>query len=338
MRAAAWNDANTLELVDRPRPEPATGEVLVRVGSVGICGSDLHFYRGEFHGLPGMVPGHEIAGFVEAGEGFHAGTPVAVQPTIACRTCPACLRGQAPTCAQLRLMGISRPGGLQEYLTVPAANVFPLPPGMSPELGPLAEPLAVTVRAMNRATLAQGDRVLVLGAGTIGLLTLLLAREVANEVAITARYPHQRALAVALGADAVFEPGSEELASWAKANPVDAVFESVGGAAPTLSEAVNVVRGGGTVLALGVFTSDVTVPAGKLVSEEVRLIGSLVYGHESGQSEFGAAVGKLARYARQLERLKTATYPLERANEAFEHALDKRRGAVKISIEVIRAV
>jgi L-iditol 2-dehydrogenase len=334
MRAAAWNNANTLDVVERPVPVPAAAEVLVRVATVGICGSDLHFYRGEFRGLPGMVPGHEISGFIESGNGFAPGTSVAVQPTIACGACAACLRGQAPTCAQLRLMGISKPGGLQEYLSVPAANVFQLPPGVSPELGALAEPLAVAVRAMNRAKIVQGDRVVVLGAGTIGLLTLLLAREVANEVAITARYPHQRELALALGADAVFEPGSEELASWARSNPVDAVFESVGGSAPTLSEAVNVVRAGGTVLALGVFTSDVTLPARKLVNQEVRLIGSVVYGHESGQPEFGAAVGKLARYARQLDLLRTATYGLEDANAAFEHALDKRRGAVKISIEV----
>jgi threonine dehydrogenase-like Zn-dependent dehydrogenase len=336
MRAAAWNNANTLDIVERPVPGPAPGEVLVRTGTVGICGSDLHFYRGEFRGLPGMVPGHEIAGFVESGDGFAPGTPVAVQPTIACGACAACLRGQAPTCARLRLMGISTPGGLQEYLAVPAANVFPLPSGVPPELGALAEPLAVAVRAMNRAQIAQGDRVVILGAGTIGLLTLLLAREVANEVAITARYPHQRDLALALGAGAVFEPGSEALASWAKANPVDAVFESVGGSAPTLSEAVDVVRGGGIVLALGVFTSDVSLPARKLVNQEIRLIGSVVYGHESGQPEFGAAVGKLARYARQLEQLRTSTYPLEEANAAFEHALDKRRGAVKISIEVAR--
>lgn len=334
MRAVAWNVANTLELVDRPGPEPAAGEVLVRTGTVGICGSDLHFYRGEFRGLPGMVPGHEISGFVESAKSLTPGTAVAVLPTIACGACPSCLRGQAPTCARLRLMGISTPGGLQEYLAVPAANVFPLPSGVSPELGALAEPLAVAVRAMNRAGIAQGDRVLVLGAGTIGLVTLLLAREVANEVAVTARYPHQRELALEFGADAVFEPGSEALTAWTRSNPVDAVFETVGGSAPTLSEAVNSVRPGGTVLALGVFTTDVSLPARKLVNQEVHLIGSVVYGHESGRPEFGAAVGKLARYARQLDQLRTATYTLDRANEAFQHALDKRRGAVKISIEV----
>lgn len=195
MRAAAWNTANTLDLAERPAPELATGEVLIRTGTVAIRGSGLHFYRGEFRGLPGMVPGHEISGVVEAGGALEPGTAVAVQPTVACRSCVACLRGQAPACAGLRLMGISLPGGLQEHIAVPAANVFPRPPGVPPSLGALAEPLAVAVRAMNRASVAQGDRVLVLGAGTIGLLTLLLARGVAGEVAITARYPHQRDLA-----------------------------------------------------------------------------------------------------------------------------------------------
>lgn len=334
MRAAAWNDDNTLDIIDLPRPVPAAGEVLVRVTSAGICGSDLHFYRGQFRGIPGMVPGHEIAGVVESGEGFAPGTPVAVQPTIPCGACAACRRGQTPVCPDLGMLGISRPGGLQEYIAVPEANVFPLPAGLPPSAGSLAEPLAVAVRALNRAALEPGSRVLVLGAGAIGLVSLVAADETAAEVAITARYPHQHLMALSLGASAVHVPGSPELRAWARTNPIDLVIETVGGNADTLAEAVSVVRPGGTVVALGLFTADVPVSARKIVNQEVRLIGSVLYGHESDRSEFGDAVAMLERHAGKLMELQTHSFPLEQANEAFARALDKRMGPIKVSIEV----
>lgn len=334
MRAAAWNDSNTLDILDLPRPVPAAGEVLVRVTRAGICGSDLHFYRGQFRGIPGMVPGHEIAGVVESGDGFAPGTPVAILPTLPCGACPACLRGQTPVCPGLTMLGISRPGGLQEFLAVPAVNVFPLPPAAPPALGSLAEPLAVAVRALNRAGLKPGARILVLGAGPIGLVTALLAADTAAEVAITARYPHQHLLALALGANSVHVPGSPELRAWARSNPIDVVIETIGGNADTLAEAVSIVRPGGTGVALGLFTADVPISARKLVNQEVRLIGSVLYGHESGRSEFGDAVASLERHAGALASLQTHSFPLEEVNEAFAHAANKRMGAIKVSIEV----
>lgn len=102
MRAAAWNTANTLDLAERPAPELATGEVLIRTGTVAIRGSGLHFYRGEFRGLPGMVPGHEISGVVEAGGALEPGTAVAVQPTVACRSCAGARAHGASGCGGAR--------------------------------------------------------------------------------------------------------------------------------------------------------------------------------------------------------------------------------------------
>lgn len=334
MRAALWTAQGTLELGEKPDPSPGDGEVLVRPSVVGICGSDLHFFRGEFKPTPGTTPGHEIAGHVIAGGGLAPETAVAVEPTLPCGACASCLRGQAPTCSRLRLMGISAPGGMRELLVVPRANVHPLPPGVGADIGSMAEPLAVCVRALNRAESPLGSRVLVLGSGSIGLLSVLLAAETAIEVAATARYPHQAELAKAMGAARVFAPGSPEVLEWARANPVDVVIETVGGTAGTLAEAINAVRGGGTVVPLGVFTTDVMIPARKLVNQEVRVVGSVVYGHAGHQGEFGAAVGLLRCYAEKLVLLRSATYPLGRANEAFEHALDKRRNAVKVSVEV----
>jgi threonine dehydrogenase-like Zn-dependent dehydrogenase len=231
-------------------------------------------------------------------------------------------------------MGITAPGGMQQVIAAPTANVHPLPAGISADIGSLSEPVAVCVRALYRAQTPMGSRVVILGSGTIGLISILLAAPAAREVVVTARYPHQAQLAREFGATEVFAPGSAELLDWARANPVDLVIETVGGAADTLAEAINVVRGGGTVVPLGVFTADVMVPARKLVNQEVRVVGSVVYGHEGHQSEFGAAVGLLPRLAEKLALLKSATYPLEQAHAAFEHALDKSRSAVKVSVSV----
>jgi threonine dehydrogenase-like Zn-dependent dehydrogenase len=332
MRAAAWTADRTLSIVERPEPAAQPGSTIVRVAACGICGSDLHFYRGEFQPVPGMVPGHEIAGVVESGGDLPPGTPIAVEPLLGCRTCSHCQAGNPMLCPTHRLMGMALPGGMQEALSVPSAYLHPLPPGVTPELGSLAEPLAVCVRAINLAQVSPGGRVLILGSGTIGLLSLLLARAVASEVAITARYPHQAALATRFGASIILEPGSSEFRSWAKSHRPDVVIETVGGTADTLTDAVLSVRGGGTVVVLGVFSATPSLPALQLVGQEVRVVGSLMYGSTGGRSEFGAAVDLLAGYCEELGLLQTAMLPLERANEAFEMAADKTRGAFKVTV------
>lgn len=332
MRAAAWTGSRTLAVGQTPEPSPGPGEVLVRVESCGICGTDLHFVRGEFPPTEGNIPGHEIAGTVVAGDGFAPGTAVAVEPILSCLHCPACRGGTPHRCSSLKLMGISAPGGMREFIVAPAANVYPLPEGIDPRLGSMAEPLAVCVRGVHLAELPLGARVLVLGAGTIGLVTLLLLRETATEVAITARYPQQRDIAFKLGAAAVFEPGSREVRNWAKDHPPDVVMETVGGTADTLAEAVRCVRGSGTVVVLGVFVGRAEINAFKLVNEEVRIVGSVMYGRAGHQSEFGIGVQKLTRYRAELAALQTHTFPLAQANEAFQTALDKTSGALKVTV------
>ncbi|MEX0782714.1 MAG: alcohol dehydrogenase catalytic domain-containing protein [Dehalococcoidia bacterium] len=332
MQAAAWTADARLALETRPDPEPAPGETLVRVLSTGICGSDLHFFRGEFPPPVGIAPGHEIAGIVEGGDGLPPGTHVAVNPLLGCLTCGDCRNGNVHLCSGRILTGIGAAGGLQQLLAIRRDNVHELPTGVDPALGSLAEPVAVCLRAVHLAQLPQGACSLVLGAGTIGLMSLLLLRDQCTEVAITARYPHQREAALALGAAHVFEPGGPEVRQWAKSRRPDAVFETVGGHADTLKDAIMSVRAGGTVVALGVFTGPAQVPAFRLVNDEIRLVGSIMYGHSGRQTEFGQAVDLLAKYSADLPRFQTATYPLAAANEAFEHALDKSRNSLKITI------
>ena len=332
MKAAAWTADRSLAVEDHPEPSPAAGETIVRVLACGICGSDLHFFRGEIPPRPGLVPGHEIAGVVEGGDGLPVGTPVAVEPLMGCGTCVSCRAGQPQLCGRSRGLGMWVPGGMQQLLAVPADYVYGLPERISRETAAMTEPLAVCVRGVHLAATPHGARVLVLGAGTIGLLTAMLLREVALEVAITARYDHQRAAALRLGASAVFEPGSAELKAWNQARPPEVVIETVGGHAGTLSEAIHAVAPGGTVVTLGVFVGDQPIPAYRLVAKEVRLVGSLMYARAGARSEFGMAVDLLPRYRDEIALLQTASFPLARVNEAFETAADKKRATIKVTV------
>jgi len=331
MRAATWNPDRTLLLTELRDPVAAPGEVIVRVAACGICGSDLHAFRGERKPAVGVVPGHEIAGFVAAGAGLAAETPVAIDPVLVCGDCLHCRGGAPQLCASRRLLGFGPGGGFQERVAVPARNVHVLPGAIDPVFGSMAEPVAVCVRAINLAELPSGARVLVLGAGAIGLISVLLARGAASEVAITARHPHQAEVAKRFGA-VVLEPESAAYRAYLREHRPDVVIETVGGEATTLADAILAVRAGGTVVALGVFTGPSTIPAYRLVSDEVRLLGSMTYGISRGVQDFAAAVALLPRLRPDLELLRTHQFPLSQANEAFQAALDKRSGALKVTV------
>jgi L-iditol 2-dehydrogenase len=339
MRAAFCTAPGAFELRDVPRPKPGAGEVLVRVRACGICGSDLDWYTGPFP-APGVCPGHEIAGEVvevdrEVRE-IGVGERVVVEPLVACGRCPACMAGDDQICREVEFLGVSRDGGFAEYVAVPRERVYPLPAELDFAVGGLAEPAAVCVHGVRLGDVAAGDRVLVLGAGTIGLLSIMAARTAgAAEVAITARHPHQAEMAGRIGATRVFPAnpeGARARAEFFRESPPDVVIETVGGAGETLNDSIQSVRPGGTVVLLGIFPSQPPCDALPLVVKEVRLVGSLTYGRRDGQSDFELALEMMASNAPVLRDLVTHRFELERIREAFETAADKKRGAIKVAL------
>ena len=202
MQAATYSGGQRFEVVEVETPELQPGGVLVRVRNCGICGSDLHIYRGEFPAAPDMRMGHEIAGEVAAvGEGvsgLEIGQAVAIEPVEVCRQCDLCVSGRYQLCPERKFLGIMLPGAFAEYVHVPSYTVHPLPDGVDTEVGSLVEPLAVSVHGLRQVGLSFGERVLVLGSGTIGLMALVAARALgASDVFVTARYPHQAEAALA---------------------------------------------------------------------------------------------------------------------------------------------
>ena len=185
MRALVYHGPGRLELEDRPEPTPDRGEAVIRVLAAGICGTDLRIAKGAHRAYPEgtrRVPGHEIAGEVVAvGAGVEAtavGERVFVAPNLGCGECPACRAGRVNLCANADAFGITLDGAFAEYMHVPAAavaggNLMPVPPDADPAAVSVVEPLACVLRGQRAVSLGEGDRVLVCGAGPIGLLHVL---------------------------------------------------------------------------------------------------------------------------------------------------------------------
>jgi len=311
---------------------------LVRVRGCGICGSDLHYFSGGFP-PPAVCPGHEIAGeVVAAGQdaAVAIGTRVAVEPLVVCGTCAYCRTGDYQLCPAFRVIGNGVDGGFADQVCVPAYAVFALPDEVDFEVGALAEPLAVAVHALRLARLTLGDRVLVLGGGTIGLLAVAAAIAAgAGEVWATVRHSHQEDAAIALGATRVFrgDDAAKELSVAARQQPIDTVIETVGGTAGTIDQAIRLVRRGGTVMVLGIFTAAATIDATSLVVKEVRLIGSMTYGRAGTRADFDRALALLRTAPERYRALITHRFPLEQIGAAFATAMDKSSGSIKVQIQ-----
>jgi len=223
-------------------------------------------------------------------------------------------------------------GGMAEYVTVPAATLYALPVDLPPHIAALAEPSAVCVRALRLARLDLGERVAILGGGSIGLLSILCARAGgAGEVLITARYPHQQALARHLGADAVFGSASELLAAVGEQH-ADVVVETVGGQAETLTESVQIARSGGRVVIVGLFDGRPSLPGMDLFRKELTLTASNCYGRECHQSDFAIATAMVSEQKGLLEPLVTHRFKLDQVAQAFATAADKSTQSIKVQI------
>jgi L-iditol 2-dehydrogenase len=340
MRAAFGSVPGVIELRDVVGPDPRPGDVVVQVRACGICGSDLHWFQGGLP-TPSVCPGHEIAGEVAACgggvRGVRDGDRVTIEPLVVCRECRACRSGSPQLCPRQRVLGMHRAGGFADAVVAPAYAVFHLPRGLDDfALAALTEPTAVCVHAARLAGVSSGARVLVLGAGTVGLLSVLAARAAgAAEVLISARHPHQAEMARRCGATRVFAAtgdGEREQAAYAAEHPIDAVLETVGGTADTVSAALRAVRRGGAVAVLGIFATAPALPALLLVGKEARVIGSLMYDRAGPRADFEVALDLLQARAELAASLITHRVGLEAIQSGFETAADKRNGAIKVSV------
>jgi len=339
--AVVIHAAHDLRVEDQPAPDPGPGEVRIRIGRGGICGSDLHyFHAGGFGAVrlrAPMVLGHEAAGVVEAvGQGVtHVipGDAVAVNPSLPCGACAQCLAGRPNHCLDMRFLGSAMRtphvgGAFRARFTTEAARAVKLPEGLGVERAAFAEPLSVVLHAAAQAGALLGARVLVTGAGPIGVLAAAVARlGGAREVVVTDLLPEPLAIARAMGADTTYAVAEnpDALAPYtADKGYFDVVFEA-SASAQALGAGLAAARPGAVMVQLGL-GGDVALPLGALVAREVRLVGSFRFHHE-----FGHALEVLAGGRLDPTPMLTAVVPVAEAERAFALASDRRR-AMKVQI------
>jgi L-iditol 2-dehydrogenase len=317
-------------------PQPKENEVLIKVVQGGICGSDLHAYDGKhpFISFP-IVPGHEFVGVVvNAGDGSTEllDKRVTALPSLVCGSCYNCRTGRFNICESLRVIGCQAPGAFAEYVVVPKDRVFVLPNEFSWDQGLLVEPLAVAVHAVRRVPNIAGQSVLVLGAGTIGLMTVATLKAYgAGTIVVTDFQENRLRLAKELGANHVINPEEVELGSWLAENleRVDTTFECVG-IGETVNQGIVFTHKGGNVVIQGVFEEDVMVNMGLVQDKELNVIGTLMY-----TSEDYVEAMRIISQTPEITKLVTHRFPLIDVAEAFSVAKNSPSEAIKVVVEVI---
>lgn len=341
MRAAIQVGVRSIEMIEMDGPSTEDGAALVRVRASGICGSDLHPYHARAERQP-LPDGHEVAGGVvelppDYRGGLRVGDLVALDTIClgaCCGDCPQCAAGQPFHCDGRR--GRRRAGAFAELIRRKPAGLFKLPEGVTAEQGALVEPLAVGVHAVRWARMRPGASVVVIGAGTIGLVTLMAAKALgAGAVHVLARHDHQARLAEQLGAASVVRAEGEEAIGRvreATKGGADLVIETVGGHADTVNQAWELARIQGTVAVLGIFPERVPVDLLRPVVRELWATFPVCYGTIDGRHDFEVAIELIAQGKAPVDRLVTHRLPLAEAPEAFRIAADKSTGAVKVHL------
>lgn len=320
MKALNFADYNRLELIDMPIPDlQYPDDVLVRVRAAGVCGSDLHGYTGKTgRRKPPLVMGHEASGEVtavgEAVEHVKPGDRVGIQPLV--------YRPDPVTGRVVRQMiGMNLPGAYAEYVVIPADNVYPIPDTLAYESASLTEPLAVGVRAVGTTHVRPYDSALVIGAGTIGLLTmqvLLLAG--VHSVTISDVSDVRLNLAREMGAGNTINPGNQEfdalVSEITSGNGFDVVYEAVGISA-TVGQSISAIRDGGTVVWIGNNQRMVEVNMQAIVTRELHVAGT--YG--MNKNDFQRALQMLSDNRIAIDRLISRRATLEEGPHLFDELL-----------------
>jgi len=342
MRAVVLTAPRKLHFTERPVPVPAEGEVLIRVQAVGVCGSDVHYYRDGRIGnrvVTGpLVLGHEFAGEVAVigpgVEGWKVGERVAVDPTVPCGQCEFCRQGLIHVCPSVNFSGTPpTDGGYQEFFLSRPANLHRLPQGLSVAEGAMVEPLAVAVHAVNLAQLKAGETVAILGAGSIGLTVLQVARDRgARVVVVTEPLPARRALAAKLGAEQVLNPQEDEAIAMAlnltDGLGPDVVFECAG-SLQTPQQAIDMCRPRGRVLWVGIPPGDtITLSIHEARRKELTLLMARRFLATYPQAIDLAASGKA-----DLACLITHRFGLAETEAAFAVVEQYADGVIKALIE-----
>ena len=265
METLRFYDIHDLRLENMPIPQPAPGEIRLKIASVGICGSDIHYYNegGTESQKPdhSLILGHEFSAWID--EGPRKGQLVAVDPALPCGHCEFCLEGNPNLCSSIKFAGAENTNGaLREYLAWPESALYPLPAGMTPQEGAMLEPLGVAIHAVRLGKVEPGMSVGIFGSGVIGLLTIQMARlSGASRIIATDRLAHRLAFAKKCGATEVFQADGKEaqkILTATNTRGLDVVFEAAGDDGDAVETAIQSAKNGATAVLIGIPSNDRT--------------------------------------------------------------------------------
>lgn len=322
-----------------PRPALEPNQILMQTRRIGVCGSDIHVYHGlhPYTSYP-VVQGHEVSGvIVEVGsavQGLKVGDRITFMPQVTCGECYPCQHGMYHICESLKVMGFQTGGAAQEYFALDADKVLKVPDSISLDEAAMIEPVSVGVHAVRRGGGAQGKKVLVLGAGTIGNLTAQVAKASgAASVMITdiSEYKLDKARECAI--DHVINTQIADLGEAIQRafgpSKADLILECVG-VQPTIDQAVANARKGTTIVVVGVFGEKPRVDVGLIQDRELSLVGTLMY----QQVDYEAAIALMASGKMHLSPLITNHFPFDRYLDAY-HAIEAAHGhTMKVMIDL----
>lgn len=287
MKAAVCKKPFEISIEEVPTPVPGPDELLVQVKASAICGSDIKAYEGKHPliRLP-LILGHEFSGVVvdkgDSVEGFHIGDRVVVEPSSVCGVCFFCQRKEYALCMNLKQLGHQLPGSFAEYTLSKAKFTYRLPKTIDFEKAALTQPLAISIHAADRAGIQNGQNVIILGMGPIGLLLLQVIKKMGARLLASDLVDFKLDRATSLGADQVChgsDPALQEtIMAWTQGRGADIVIEAAGTSA-TIRQSFSFVRRGGTLLLLGITGHErEEVPLEKVTLDELNVLGTVRYG------------------------------------------------------------
>jgi 2-desacetyl-2-hydroxyethyl bacteriochlorophyllide A dehydrogenase len=332
--------ADRIDVVPAAKPVPGPQEVLVRAHVAGICGSDTHAAHGRHPFIPiPYHPGHEVVGVVEAlGSGLEpsrrlaVGTRVTVEPDLPCWHCKQCRAGRQNLCENLGFFGCgAEQGGMADWFTIAADRLHPIPDDLDDATAALIEPMSTPVHAVRLAGDLTGRAVVILGAGSIGLLLLAVVRaHNARRIVVTDVLPAKRERALRMGADDVVDAAADDVVEQTRhalGESADVVFDCVA-IQSTIRQAIGMADKGGTVVVVGVPTGDVSVPLAIIQDHQIRIQGTATYLPE----DYAESIELLRAGAIRAADAVTAILPVEQVAEAFEQSISGQH--VKVLVDL----
>jgi 2-desacetyl-2-hydroxyethyl bacteriochlorophyllide A dehydrogenase len=307
---AVMNTDDGIRVVDAD--EPSGAGVRLSVASAGICGTDVNLVAA---GITGFIYGHEFAGVDDSGTGYF------VEPVIYGGQCEECRSGNTQRCAEPdhTTLGIFSNGGMAETVVVPEDSLLALPAQLDVKDACLIEPGAIAWHGVRRAQVQQGERFLVVGGGSIGLLAAAAAQHQGLDVDVDTRHDHQLAAA-------------ERLGSGRPSGAYDVVLDAAGSES-SMARSAEAARPGGRIVSLGVYMTTMPIPGLVSLNKELTYINSIAYGRHDGVREVEEVASMLAAKPEVAQTIITHRYPIDDAQEAFRVAAERNAGAIKVVIE-----